>query len=72
MLVDGKEKAQGVAVVDLLRPAGLFCFSMDSAKIMRFLWEFFPNLIKQLERYRANAGFYGVGGDNRRLYGACD
>jgi hypothetical protein len=37
MKSDGKEKAQGVAVVDLLRPAGLFCFSMDSAKIMRFL-----------------------------------
>ena len=36
MLADGKEIAQGVAVVDLLRPAGLFYFSMDSAKIACF------------------------------------
>ena len=36
MLADGKEKAQGVAVVDLLRPAGLFYFSMLVAKITRF------------------------------------
>ena len=39
---DGKEKAQGVAVVDLLRPAGLFYFSMLVAKITRFTqsrWE---------------------------------
>ena len=30
---DGKEKAQGVAVVDLLHPAGLFYFSMENAKM---------------------------------------
>ena len=33
MSSDGKEKAQGVAVVDLLRPAGLFCFAMLFAKM---------------------------------------
>ena len=33
MSSDGKEKAQGVAVVDLLRPAGLFYFSMLVAKM---------------------------------------
>ena len=51
MLGDGKERAQGVAVVDLLRPAGLFCFSMDSAKIACFLlfefYNFNSRLIKQ-------------------------
>ena len=36
MKSDGKEKAQGVAVVDLLRPAGLFCFAMLFAKIACF------------------------------------
>ena len=43
MSSDGKEKAQGVAVVDLLRPAGLFCFSMLVAKLACFyvfLFEF--------------------------------
>ena len=38
---DGKEKAQGVAVVDLLRPAGLFCFSMLVAKIACFYLPYF-------------------------------
>ena len=41
MKSDGKEKAQGVAVVDLLRPAGLFCFAMLFAKIACF---YLPNL----------------------------
>ena len=36
MKSDGKEKAQGVAVVDLLLPAGLFCFAMLFAKIACF------------------------------------
>ena len=36
MKSDGKEKAQGVAVVDLLRPAGLFYFARLVAKITRF------------------------------------
>ena len=36
MKSDGKEKAQGVAVLLVLRPAGLFCFAMLFAKIACF------------------------------------
>ena len=53
MKSDGKEKAQGVAVVDLLRPAGLFCFAMLFAKIACFyLVNVVPYLFHNLKFFR--------------------
>ena len=49
MSSDGKEKAQGVAVLLVLRPAGLFYFAMLFAKIACFyIVDVFLNLLHHL------------------------
>ena len=59
MLADGKEKAQGVAVLLVLRPAGLFYFSMDSAKIACFFVSIFYHQVFILVLTKT-ASFYQI------------